>query len=135
MQKILYARLVRAFPGRVVFAHVPLSRVLDLDALACQCSADLASRELAASSADFVLCASDFRILAAIGLEERCAGAAAPPRFSPHTQACLHRANIACLALDRRNLPTEAQLKALLTVSPRSSAWRAPANAPESVPA
>ncbi len=103
-EQLLYARLVRAFPGHVILAHVALSRLL---------------------VANFVVCRPDFTAVAAVELDE------AAPRSSD-VQRCATRhkhrrkdlqflaAGLKVLRVAAHDLPDERALKSLVTAVPLS---------------
>jgi|SRR5450631_1829699 hypothetical protein len=103
-EQLLYARLVRAFPGHVILAHVAFSRFL---------------------VANFVVCRPDFTALAAVELDE-------PTTKSSDAQRCamrhkyrrkdlqLQAAGVKVIRVAAQDLPDERALKSLVTALPLS---------------
>ena len=103
-EQLLYARLVRAFPGHVILAHVALSRLL---------------------VANFVVCRPDFTAVAALELDE-----AAPKSSDLQRCATRHKnrrkdlllqaAGVKVLRVAVHDLPDERALKSLVAALPLS---------------
>ena len=103
-EQLLYARLVRAFPGHVILAHVALSRLL---------------------VANFVVCRPDFTAVAALELDEptaessdahRCATGHKHRRKDLQIQA----AGVKVIRIAAHDLPDERALKSLVAALPLS---------------
>jgi hypothetical protein len=103
-EQLLYARLVRAFPGHVILAHVALSRFL---------------------MANFVVCRPDFTAVAAVELDEpttkssdaqRCAARHKHHRKDVQLQA----AGVKVIRVAAHDLPDERALKSLVAALPLS---------------
>src|ERR1700688_3812277 len=73
-EQVLYGRLVRAFPGHVILAHVALSRLLAVDRTAAATEGPAIATRGRQLVADFVVCRPDFTALAVVELEDRAAG-------------------------------------------------------------
>jgi hypothetical protein len=101
-EQLLYARLVRAFPGHVILVHVALSRLL---------------------VANFVVCRPDFSAVAAVELDEpfdksidaqRCAARHKHRRKDLQLQA----AGVKVIRIAAHDLPDERALKSLVAALP-----------------
>ena len=77
-ERVLFRQLVEALPKRHVFAHVPLSQVLDVKTgVPAQEWMNLLSQK----TVDFLVCSEDSTIVGAIGLDD------GSPKTSVHRQA------------------------------------------------
>lgn len=99
-EQLLYGRLVRAFPGHIIFAQVALSQLL---------------------VADFVVCAPDFTALAVIELDDRSHGRIAQRERDQRKDRFLREAGINVIRIAVADMPNEAALKALVAVVPTAS--------------
>lgn len=118
----LYGRLVRAFPGHVILAHVALARLPALDPAACVEHAETSARAHRHMAADFVICRPDFTALAVVEFAD---GPRNPE--SRETRRCkdqlLQVAGIKVLRVAAADIPGEHALKALVAALPvRNSA-------------
>lgn len=118
----LYGRLVRAFPGHVILAHVALPRFLIGDG-ALGAEGEPAPSRIRRLVADFVICCPDFSPLAVVELAHpvRPHGA----RRDRHRQKdrFLQSAGIKVLRVDPGDIPGEGALRALVAGLPaRASA-------------
>lgn len=109
-EQVLYGRLVRAFAGHIILAHVALRRLLALD-----------GTDGAEAVADFVVCRADFTALAVIDLEERVKSREAQRDRHPHKDQQLQAAGIKVIRLPADDIPPEAALKALVATLPLNS--------------
>jgi hypothetical protein len=117
----LYGRLVRAFPGHVILAHVPLLRFLSVDSAATATEVQAITNRYKHSVADFVVCRPDFTAVAVIELEDR-----AKPRDGQgdrlrRRDQFLHAAGVKVVRVATNDIPNEPALKALVAALPLSS--------------
>jgi len=115
-EKLLYGRLVRALPGHIVFAKLPMSQLLDIARDPSREKAPSLAHELRHWVADFVVCAADFTVTAVIQLDRR-----AQPRELQRMRDALRNqqlqaAGIRAFRVPIADIPTEAHLKALLAL-------------------
>jgi hypothetical protein len=101
-EQLLYARLVRAFPGHVILVHVALSRLL---------------------VANFVVCRADFTALAAVELEQPIdhssdAQRAASRHKHRRKDLLLQAAGVKVIRVTAHDLPDERALKSLVVALP-----------------
>jgi hypothetical protein len=118
-EQLLYGRLVRAFPGHVVLAHVALTRLL---------VADQAGPEAKATStrarqwvADFVVCRPDFTPLAVVELEDRAKPRDAQRDRQRRKDQLLQSAGIKVVRVLVSDIPGELALKTLVAALPLNS--------------
>jgi hypothetical protein len=118
-EQVLYGRLVRAFPGYVIFTQIALSQILTVDrADVPGGSASIANRQLIA---EFVLCTADFLVTAVIELDDRL------PRREPRRgkdqrkYQLLADAGIKVIRVPADDIPNESALKALAAVGPATT--------------
>lgn len=109
-EQVLYGRLVRAFAGHIILAHVELRRLLAVD-----------GRDGAEPVADFVVCRADFTALAVIELEDRVASPRMPRDKHHRKDRQLQAAGIKVIRLPADDIPPEAALKALVATLPLNS--------------
>jgi hypothetical protein len=114
-EQILYGRLMRAFPGHIVLAHVALSRLLvsGTDAGA-ERQAGARFRHLVA---DFVVCKSDFTAVAVL---ELCGPAPCDAQLERDRRKdqLLRAAGVKVVRLPSDDIPSEPALKALVAAQP-----------------
>ena len=125
LEQLLYGRLVRAFPGHVVLAHVALSRLLAAGAAGAASAASAAATHTTTSRfrglvADFLVCRPDFTALAVVELDHAKARDAQRGKDLRKTQL-LHAAGIKVVHLPAHDIPKEAALKALVASLPLHS--------------
>ena len=101
-EQLLYARLVRAFPGHVILAHVALSRLL---------------------VANFVVCRPDFTAVAAVELDEPALESSDVQRTATRHKhrrrdLQLQPAGVKVLRVAAHDLPDERALKSLVAAVP-----------------
>jgi hypothetical protein len=103
-EQLLYARLVRAFPGHVILVHVALSRLL---------------------VANFVVCRADFTAVAAVELDEPTTKSIDAQRSAVRHKhrrkdLQLQAAGVKVIRLAAHDLPDERALKSLVAALPLS---------------
>ena len=122
-EQVLYGRLVRAFAGHIILAHVAVLRLLAADGKDRMDGAAgrPMSNRFKNSVADFVVCRADFTALAVIELED----GVKPPDTQRDKQRrkdqLLQAAGIKVIRLAADDLPPEAALKALVATLPLNS--------------
>lgn len=108
-QQVLYQRLVAALPGHAILSQVPVSSVVGVRR---GCDTALWNRRLRHLQYDFVVCAKDASVLAAIELDD------SPQREKAQTRADQSKARAAASAGLRlirwqaKALPEQAQIQA-----------------------
>ena len=107
-ERVLYGRLMRAFPGHVILAQVALSRLVALDGRGAVRNAVVA----------FVVCRPDFTALAAIELEGPAARRGRGARGDPPQDRLLRAAGIKVIRLPAEDIPPEPALRALVSTLP-----------------
>jgi hypothetical protein len=128
-EQVLYGRLVRAFPGHVILAHVALSRLLAADRAAAATEGPAIATRGRQLVADFVVCRPDFTALAVVELEDRAVGRDSPRDRNRDAQRernrrkdeLLQSAGIKVVRLAANDLPNEPALKALIAALPVKS--------------
>jgi hypothetical protein len=103
-EQLLYARLVRAFPGHVILVHVALSRLL---------------------VANFVVCRPDFTAVAAVELDEPTTKSIDAQRSAVRHKhrrkdLQLQAAGVKVIRIAAHDLPDERALKSLVAALPLS---------------
>ena len=125
LERRLYGRLVRAFPGHVILSQVAMSQLLPRDPAATD-RQPLGPWERQAV-ASFVVCKPDFTPLAVIEFEGSAdtvpgtAGSGAPPEGDGQRGRRLASAGIKQIRVAAGDLPSEAALKALVAALPLDS--------------
>jgi very-short-patch-repair endonuclease len=115
-EQVLYGRLVRAFPGRVILAQVALSQLLVAARAKDGSAQSIANRfQLVA---DFVVCAPDFTALAVIELDDSSHHRNSKRERDQRKDQFLQAAGIKVIRVAVSDIPSEAALKALVAVMP-----------------
>jgi hypothetical protein len=122
---LLYGRLVRAFPGHIIFAQVALSQLLVVTRAAATGGAQSISNGFRQLVADFVICAPDFTAVAVIELDDRSHGRKVQRERDQRKDGFLQAAGIKVIRVNVADLPNEAALKTLVAVMP-ANPTRAP---------
>jgi hypothetical protein len=117
-EQLLYGRLVRAFPGHIIFAQVALSQLLVVTRGAATGSAHSISNGFRQLVADFVICAPDFTAVAVIELDDRSHGRNVQRERDQRKDGFLQAAGIKVIRVNAADLPNEAALKTLVAVMP-----------------
>jgi very-short-patch-repair endonuclease len=119
-EQLLYGRLVRAFPGHVILAQVALSQLL----MVARADGDRRAQSIAIANrfrqlvADFVVCAPDFTALAVIELDDRSHRRSIQRDRDKRKDQFLQAAGIKVIRIAVLDIPSEADLKALVAVMP-----------------
>ena len=117
----LYGRLVRAFPGHVILAHVALSRLLVVDQSASVADAQPSTNRHRQWVADFVVCRSDFTALAVVEVDEGGKPRDAQREKHRRRDQFLQAAGIKVVRVAAADIPHELALKALVAALPLNS--------------
>jgi hypothetical protein len=120
-EQVLYGRLVRAFPGHVILAHVAVSRLLVVDPAAAATEGPAMANRGRQFVADFVVCRPDFTALAVVELEDRATGCGAQRDRHRRKDQLLQSAGIKVVRLAADDIPNEPALKALVAALPVKS--------------
>jgi hypothetical protein len=120
-EQMLYGRLVRAFPGHIILAHVALSRLLVVDRTDTAAPGQATTHRFRQWVADFVVCRSDFTALAVVELDDRAKPRDAQRERDRRRDQILHAAGIKVVRLPAGDIPHEPALKALVTTLPLNS--------------
>jgi very-short-patch-repair endonuclease len=113
----LYRRLVRAFPGHIIFAQVALSQLLVVARMEGNGPAQSIANRFRQLVADFVVCAPDFTAVAVLELDDRSHRTAQRERDRRKDQF-LQAAGIKVIRVAASDIPSEAALRALVAVMP-----------------
>lgn len=119
-EQVLYGRLVRAFPGHIILAHVALSRLLVVDRTQ-GVEAQTAVNRFRQLAADFVVCKADFTAVAVVELDDRAKARDAQREKDRRKDQILHAAGIKVVRLPANDIPREPALKALVAALPLNS--------------
>lgn len=122
----LYGRLVRAFPGHVVLAQVPLLRFLSADPAASATEVQAITNRYKNMVADFVICRPDFTALAVIELEDRTKPRDAQLERHRRKDQFLQAAGVKVVRVPANDIPSEPALKALVAALPLNSSAAQP---------
>ncbi len=117
----LYGRLVRAFPGHVILAHVALSRLLVVDQAASVADAQPSTNRHRQLVVDFVVCRPDFTALAVVEVDEGGKPREAQREKHRRKDQFLHAAGIKVVRVAAADIPNEPALKALVAALPLNS--------------
>lgn len=117
----LYGRLVRAFPGHVILAHVALSRLLVVDQPASVADAQPSTNRHRQLVADFVVCRPDFTVLAVVEVDEGGKPRDAQREKHRRKDQILQAAGIKVVRVAAADIPNEPALKALVAALPLNS--------------
>lgn len=107
-EQILYHRLVQALPERIVLAQVQLSRVLGVKK-----GVNFAewNNRINRMSLDFVVCAKDSTVIAAVELDDSSHEKTSRVRNDAKKERALSSAGISVLRWQARALPDEAAIR------------------------
>ena len=114
----LYGRLVRAFPGRIIFAQVALSQLLVVARVEGNGPAQSIANRFRQLVADFVVCAPDFTAVAVIELDDRSHHRTVQRERDRRKDQFLQAAGIKVIRVAASDIPSEAALRALVAVMP-----------------
>jgi very-short-patch-repair endonuclease len=114
----LYARLVRAFPGHIIFAQVALSQLLVVARVEGMDSSQSIANRFRQLVADFVVCAPDFTAVAVIELDDRSHHRTLQRERDRRKDQFLQAAGIKVIRVAASDIPSEAALKTLVAVLP-----------------
>jgi hypothetical protein len=114
----LYGRLVRAFPGHVILAHVALSRLLVVDQSASVADAQPSTNRHRQLVVDFVVCRPDFTVLAVVEVDEGGKPRDAQREKHRRKDQFLQAAGIKVVRVAAADIPNEPALKALVAALP-----------------
>jgi hypothetical protein len=120
-EQILYGRLVRAFPGHIILAHVALSRLLVVDRTDRAAEGQATVSRFRQWVADFVVCRSDFTALAVVELDDHSKPCDAQRERHRRKDQILHAAGVKVVRLPAADIPNEPALKALVAALPLNS--------------
>jgi hypothetical protein len=115
VEQQLYQRLIRAFPDHVVLAQVAFSQLVGVKKGENFTAIWNRYNRLVA---DFVLCTKDFRTVAVLELDDRSHDNPARQDADRRKAAICEAANIPLHRLNVNPLPDEAELRALLGLTP-----------------
>jgi hypothetical protein len=113
----LYGRLVRAFPGHVILAHVALSRLLVVD-LPAGAAGQPPAQRFRQLVADFVVCRPDFTALAVVEIDEEPVSRDTLHGKHRRKDQVLKAAGIKVIRVSAADIPNEPALKALVAALP-----------------
>jgi hypothetical protein len=114
----LYRRLVRAFPGHIIFAQVALSQLLVVARVEGNGPAQSIANRFRQLVADFVVCAPDFTAVAVLELDDRSHHRTAQRERDRRKDQFLQAAGIKVIRVAASDIPSEAALRALVAVMP-----------------
>jgi hypothetical protein len=117
-EQVLYGRLVRAFPGHIVLAQVALSQLLVVTRSEARGHAQSVANGFRQLVADFVICAPDFKAEAVIELDDRSHDRSKQRERDQRKDRFLQAAGIRIVRVGVANLPSEAELRALVVIGP-----------------
>jgi hypothetical protein len=120
-EQLLYGRLVRAFPGHVILAHVALTRLAVADQAAMGSEGKAATNRYKHLVADFVVCKPDFTPLAVVELDDRTTPRDATRDRHRRKDQLLQSAGIKVVRLPVNDIPNEPALKTLVATLPLHS--------------
>jgi very-short-patch-repair endonuclease len=120
-EQLLYARLMRAFPGHVILAQVALSQLLKVNHRDARYSRQSISNRFRQLVADFVVCAPDFTALAVIELDDRSHSRNVQRERDQRKDLYLQSAGIKVIRVLATDMPNEGALKTLVAVMPTTS--------------
>ncbi len=120
-EQILYHRLVQAFPERIVLAQVQLSRVLGIKK-----GANFAewNNRINRMSLDFVVCAKDSTVIAAIELDDSSHEKTSRVSADAKKEKALSSAGISLVRWQARALPDEAAIRQAFAIQPSSTRFK-----------
>lgn len=110
-ERKLYARLLQAFPDRLVFPQVQLCRFVEVKKVERRYEVLNRYNRL---SADFVLCRSDSVVELVVELDDRSHDRAEARSRDARKDTVLRAAGIRLVRVHARSLPTVDELKSLL---------------------
>lgn len=125
-EQVLYGRLVRAFPGHVILAHVALSRLAAVGRPRTAAGGQAVPNRSCQLVADFVVCRPDFTALAAVELDDRAKSSDAQRERGRRKEQFLRAAGIKLLRVPLDDIPPEAALKALVAAVPLNASTAQP---------
>jgi len=114
-EQTLYLRLKDALPNHIVMAQVALSQVARIQRSPTSITWENKTRPLVI---DFVVCRSDFSIVAAIELDDSSHGLETRKRADANKDATLKAANIPIIRWTVKNMPDRFAIAQQLNSSP-----------------
>jgi very-short-patch-repair endonuclease len=119
---MLFARLVRAFPGHVILAQVAISQLLVVDGAPPSGEGQGISNRLRQLVADFVVCKPDFTAVAVVELlDDRGEHGDALIEKNRRKDRLLHAAGLKVVRVPAHDIPSELGLKTLVAILPPNS--------------
>ena len=120
-EQMLYARLVRAFPGHVILAQVALSQLLVVGNAPAGADRHGISNRFRQLVADFVICRPDFSAIAVVELDDPEARSEARIEKNRRKDRFLTAAGVKVVRISSRDLPSELGLKTLVAILPANA--------------
>jgi Protein of unknown function (DUF2726) len=117
-EQVLYGRLVRAFPGHIILAHVALSRLPVADRPDKAAPTQTIANRFRQLIVDFLVCRPDFTALAAVELDDLANPRDARRERDRRKDDILRAAGIKVVRLPGNDIPHEPALKALVATLP-----------------
>jgi hypothetical protein len=118
-EQILYGRLVRAFPGHIILAHVALSRLVVVGRT--EIGDGQTTHRFRHLVADFVVCRSDFSAVAVVELGGGLRPRDAQLERDRRKDQLLRAAGVKVIRFAADDIPNESALKALVAALPLNS--------------
>jgi hypothetical protein len=115
---MLFARLVRAFPGHVILAQVALSRLLVVDGTTRSAEGPGISNRFRQLVAHFVVCKPDFSAVAVVELDDSPDRSGAALEKNRRKDRFLHAAGVKVVRVPSHDIPSELALKTLVAILP-----------------
>jgi hypothetical protein len=127
VEQTLYHRLVAALPGQIVLAQVQVSRVLGVKKGS---NFGHWNNRINRMSYDFVVCAKDSSVLAAIELDDKSHDTAVRAEADQRKDRATEAAGIRLIRWQARSLPDQAAIRAALAQAPEPQEVAAQARRP-----
>lgn len=117
-EQLLYARLLRALPGRIILAKVAMSQLLAVERTPTRRHSQYDANQLRQLVADFAVCAADFSVIAVIEVDRRVRQRETQRVRDRWKNELLRAARIKVIGVPCADIPHEAELKALIDIDP-----------------
>ena len=122
-EQLLYARLVRAFPGHCILAKVAMLQLLSVERAPTRRHSQYDANQLRQLYAEIAVCAADFSVVAVIEVDRRMRQREAHRVRDRWKNELLRAAGIDVIRIPCTDIPSEAALGALVGIRSQQTAY------------
>ena len=119
-EQLLFGRLLRAFPGRIILAKVAMSQLLAVERTPTRRHSQYDANQLRQLVADFAVCTPDFSVIAVLEVDRRVRQRETQRVRDRWKNELLRAASVKVICVPCADIPHEAALKSLIDPDPPS---------------